>query len=40
MAEAAKADFEVISQESEEGIMLIEGFGGIAAILKFVQQYR
>jgi len=40
MAEAAKADFEVISQESEEGIMLIKGFGGIAAILKFMQQYR
>jgi len=40
MAETAEADFEVISKDSEEGTMLKEGFGGIAAILKFRQQYR
>jgi len=40
MAEAAKADFEVVSQESEEGVMLKEGFGGIASVLKFRRQYR
>ena len=35
MAEAAGAEFEVISSETEEGVMLKESFGGIAAILKF-----
>jgi len=40
MAEAAEAEFEVISKDSEEGTMLKESFGGIAAILKFQQQYR
>jgi len=39
MAEEAKAEFEVISEETEEGTMLKEGFGGIAAILRF-RQYQ
>jgi peptide chain release factor subunit 1 len=38
MAEAAEAEFEVISKDSEEGTMLKESFGGIAAILKFRQR--
>lgn len=35
MAESVGADVEMISEETEEGHMLKESFGGIAAILKF-----
>ena len=39
MSEEAEAEFEVISREIEEGVMLEKSFGGVAAILKFRQQY-
>ncbi|NVL93404.1 MAG: hypothetical protein HWN71_10270 [Desulfobacterales bacterium] len=35
MAEKAGADVEILSIETEEGQMLKESFGGIAAILRF-----
>jgi len=35
MAEKASANLEVISTETDEGIMLLESFGGIAAILRY-----
>jgi len=35
MAEKAGADVEIVSIETEEGQMLKESFGGIAAILRF-----
>jgi len=34
MAEKAQAEMEVISSKTEEGRMLLKGFGGVAAILK------
>jgi len=33
-AEEAEVDVEVISSKTEEGRMLLKGFGGVAAILK------
>ena len=39
LSEEVKADFEVISADSEEGNMLKGSFGGVAAMLKFRQQY-
>ena len=38
LAELANTDVEVISGETEEGQMLKNAFGGIAAILRFKQQ--
>jgi peptide chain release factor subunit 1 len=38
IAEASSADVEVISTETEEGQMLKNAFGGIAAMLRFKQQ--
>jgi peptide chain release factor subunit 1 len=35
MAEKSSVNLEVISTETEEGIMLLESFGGIAAILRY-----
>ncbi len=35
MAEKSSLDLQVISTETEEGIMLLESFGGIAAILRY-----
>ncbi|MGC8961801.1 MAG: hypothetical protein ACP5K1_05080 [Candidatus Bathyarchaeia archaeon] len=35
MAEKSGARVEVISTETDEGVMLLNSFGGIAAILKF-----
>ena len=34
-AEKSSVNLEVISTETEEGIMLLESFGGIAAILRY-----
>ena len=38
MAELSNTDVEVISTETEEGQMLKNAFGGIAAMLRFKQQ--
>jgi peptide chain release factor subunit 1 len=38
LAELSNTDVEVISTESEEGLMLKNAFGGIAAMLRFKQQ--
>ena len=38
LAEAANAEVEMISTETEEGQMLKKSFGGIAAILRFKLQ--
>jgi peptide chain release factor subunit 1 len=38
IAETSSADVEVISTEPEEGQMLKNAFGGIAAMLRFKQQ--
>ena len=38
LAELANTDVEVISTETEEGQMLKNAFGGIAAMLRFKQQ--
>jgi peptide chain release factor subunit 1 len=38
LAEASNTDVEVISAETEEGQMLKNAFGGIAAILRFKMQ--
>ena len=38
LAELANTDVEVISGETEEGQMLKNAFGGIAAILRFKMQ--
>ena len=35
LAEQVGSDVEVISAETEEGVMLRDSFGGIAAILRF-----
>jgi peptide chain release factor subunit 1 len=35
MAEKSSVNLEVISTETEEGIMLLESFGGIAAVLRY-----
>jgi peptide chain release factor subunit 1 len=35
MAEKSGVNLQVISTETEEGIMLLESFGGIAAILRY-----
>ena len=40
LAELANTDVEVISAETEEGQMLKNAFGGIAAMLRFKQQAR
>lgn len=37
MAEKASVKLEVISTETEEGVMLLESFGGVAAILRYRQ---
>jgi len=37
MAEGTDADIEVISNETEEGEMLLRSFGGLAAILNYRQ---
>jgi len=38
MAEYSNADVEMISSESEEGQMLKNAFGGMAAMLRFKMQ--
>jgi peptide chain release factor subunit 1 len=38
LAELGNTDVEVISGETEEGQMLKNAFGGLAAILRFKQQ--
>lgn len=38
IAEYSNANVEIISGETEEGQMLKNAFGGIAAILRFKQQ--
>jgi peptide chain release factor subunit 1 len=38
LAELANTDVEIISTETEEGQMLKNAFGGIAAMLRFKQQ--
>jgi peptide chain release factor subunit 1 len=38
LAELSNTDVEVISTETEEGQMLKNAFGGIAAMLRFKQQ--
>ena len=35
IAEKGAVDLQIISTETEEGIMLLESFGGIAAILRY-----
>ena len=38
LAEMSNTDVEIISTETEEGQMLKNAFGGIAAMLRFKQQ--
>jgi peptide chain release factor subunit 1 len=38
LAELSNTEVEIISSETEEGQMLKNAFGGIAAILRFKQQ--
>jgi peptide chain release factor subunit 1 len=40
MAEYTNAEVEIISTETEEGQMLKNSFGGVAAILRFSPQNR
>ena len=39
LAEGTDAKVEIISPETEEGVMLIKSFGGLAAVLKY-RQFR